>query len=76
MALPYLLFGWGLKSISSNEAVTIGLLEPILVPVWAYFTSGEIPKPWTVWGAAIILTGLVLRYSIGRKAKCPMTNAK
>jgi drug/metabolite transporter (DMT)-like permease len=62
MALPYLLFGWGLKHISSNEAILIGLLEPILLPVWAYLTSGEVPQPWTVAGASIILAGLVLSY--------------
>jgi drug/metabolite transporter (DMT)-like permease len=62
MALPYLLFGWGLKHISGNEAVAIALLEPILMPVWAYFTRGEVPAWWTVTGAAVILAGLALSY--------------
>jgi drug/metabolite transporter, DME family len=63
MALPYLLFGWGLKHISCNEAVVIGLLEPILLPVWAYFTRGEIPHWWTIAGASVILLGLALSYA-------------
>jgi DME family drug/metabolite transporter len=62
MALPYLLFGWGLKHISGNEAVAIGLLEPILTPVWAYFTRGEMPHRWTVAGASVILLGLGLSF--------------
>jgi drug/metabolite transporter (DMT)-like permease len=62
MALPYLLFGWGLKHISGNEAVALGLLEPILLPVWAYLTRGELPAWWTLAGAAVILTGLALSY--------------
>ena len=62
MALPYLLFGWGLKHISSNEAIAIGLLEPILLPVWAYFTRGEVPQWWTIAGASVILIGLALSY--------------
>ena len=67
MALPYLLFGWGLKHISGNEAVAIGLIEPILLPLWAYLTRAEVPKSWTIAGAAIILAGLILRYGLVRK---------
>jgi drug/metabolite transporter (DMT)-like permease len=37
-------------------------LEPILLPVWAYFTRGEVPAWWTVTGAAVILLGLFLSY--------------
>ena len=33
MAVPYVLFARGLRSISSQEATVIGLLEPILLPV-------------------------------------------
>ena len=62
MALPYLLFGWSLKHISGNEAIAIGLLEPILTPVWAYLTRGEMPQWWTMAGASVILLGLVLSY--------------
>jgi drug/metabolite transporter (DMT)-like permease len=62
MALPYLLFGWGLRHISGNEAIAIGLLEPILLPVWAYFTRGEMPQWWTIAGASVILLGLALSY--------------
>ena len=62
MALPYLLFGWGLKHISGYEAIALGLLEPILLPVWAYFTRGEVPAWWTIVGASVILVGLSLSY--------------
>lgn len=64
MALPYLLFVGALRSISSQEAVAIGMLEPILIPLWAYLVSGEVPAPWTVAGAALILIGLSLRYVV------------
>jgi DME family drug/metabolite transporter len=69
MALPYLLFGRGLKHISSNEAVAIGLIEPLLLPVWAYLTMAEVPSWWTVAGAAVILAGLLLRYAIMRERR-------
>jgi drug/metabolite transporter (DMT)-like permease len=64
MALPYLLLIRGLRAISSQEAVAIGMAEPILIPVWAFLVRGEVPAPWTYFGAAMILAGLVLRYVV------------
>ncbi|MFN0018681.1 MAG: DMT family transporter [Pirellulaceae bacterium] len=64
MGLPYVLFARGLKTIPGHEASGIGLLEPLLVPIWAYFvTAGEeIPKWWTLVGGGFIFAGLVVRY--------------
>jgi drug/metabolite transporter (DMT)-like permease len=62
MAVPYTLFGRGLRSISSQEAVAIALLEPIFTPIWAFFVRGEKPAWWTMAGAALIVAGLLLRY--------------
>jgi drug/metabolite transporter (DMT)-like permease len=64
MAIPYLMLIRGLRAISSQEAVALGLLEPILIPIWAFLIREEIPAPWTIVGAALILTGLVLRYAV------------
>ena len=52
MALPYVLFARGLRSITSQEATGIGLLEPLLLPLWVYLAWGEVPAPWT-WSAAL-----------------------
>jgi drug/metabolite transporter (DMT)-like permease len=62
MALSYVIFARGLRSITSQEATVIGLLEPVLLPVWVYLAWGEVPAPWTVMGAGLILAGLLLRY--------------
>ncbi len=64
MALPYLLMVRALRRISGQEAVAIGMLEPILIPVWAFLVRGEVPAWWTAAGAGLILTGLVLRYIV------------
>ena len=64
MALPYVLFARGLRAITSQEATVIGLLEPILLPVWVYLAWDEVPAPWTVVGGGLILTGLILRYGL------------
>ncbi len=64
MAVPYLLLLRGLRAISSQEAVAIGMVEPILIPVWAFLIRGEVPALWTFAGAGMILAGLVLRYVV------------
>lgn len=64
MALPYVLFARGLRSITSQEATVIGLLEPILLPVWVYLAWGEVPAPWTLIGGGLILAGLFLQYAV------------
>lgn len=64
MALPYLLFAHGLRTVSPQEAGAITLLEPLLNPVWAYLISPETETPtWpTIVGGGLILIGLLWRY--------------
>jgi drug/metabolite transporter, DME family len=64
MALPYVLLVRALRSISSQEAVVIGLVEPILMPLWVFLVWGELPARWTILGASLILAGLLLRYVV------------
>jgi drug/metabolite transporter, DME family len=64
MALPYTLLIRGLRSIGSQEAVAIGLVEPVLMPLWVYLVWHEGQAWWTITGAALILAGLGLRYVV------------
>ncbi|MBN2021223.1 MAG: EamA family transporter [Pirellulales bacterium] len=64
MALPYLLMLHGLRAITSQEAAGIGLVEPVVLPLWVFLVWGETPAWWTVAGAGLILVGLVLRYVV------------
>lgn len=66
-ALPYLLFAYGIRKVSSHEASGLVLLEPILVPVWVFLAwrhaaDYEYPAISTLIGAGLILSGLILRY--------------
>ena len=67
MALPYALFARGLKTLGSQEATGLGLLEPVLLPIWVLLAWGEVPAHWTLWGAGMILTGLLLRYTLAER---------
>jgi drug/metabolite transporter, DME family len=62
LAAPYFLFAKGLKKISSQEGACLGLLEPVLVPVWVYVLYRERPEWWTAVGGGLILAGLLYRY--------------
>jgi DME family drug/metabolite transporter len=62
MAVPYVLFTYALKRIAGHEATGIGLIEPLLVPLWAYLAWGDRPAWWTLVGGSFILAGLVVRY--------------
>jgi drug/metabolite transporter (DMT)-like permease len=64
MGLPYVLFAYGLKSISSHEASGLSLLEPVLVPLWVFVAwrtaaDYQFPATTTLIGAALILVGLL-----------------
>ena len=62
MGLPYVLFARGLQRIPGHEATGIGLIEPLLVPLWVYLAWGDRPAWWTLIGGALILIGLSIRY--------------
>ncbi len=62
MAVPYVLFARSLKRIAGHEAMGIGLVEPLLLPTWAYLAWGDRPASWTFVGGAFILAGLAIRY--------------
>jgi drug/metabolite transporter (DMT)-like permease len=62
MGLPYVLFAHGLKRISGHEASGIGLIEPLLNPLWVRIAWGGRPAWWTLVGGAFILLGLAFRY--------------
>jgi drug/metabolite transporter (DMT)-like permease len=62
LGLPYLLFSRGLKSISSQEASLLALLEPVLVPVWVLLVLGNHEtRWWTLVGGGLVCIGLALR---------------
>jgi drug/metabolite transporter (DMT)-like permease len=62
MAFPYVLFAYGLKRIPGHEATAIGLIEPLMNPLWVFLAWGNLPQWWTIAGGACILVGLGIRY--------------
>jgi drug/metabolite transporter (DMT)-like permease len=62
MAIPYALFARGLREIGAPEAGLIGLVEPILNPIWVLLFVHERPAGPTVIGGLFLLVGLAYRY--------------
>lgn len=61
MGLPYVFFAKGLQTTPSQEATGIGLLEPLLLPIWVYLAWNEQPAWWTIVGGMLIFVSLILR---------------
>jgi drug/metabolite transporter (DMT)-like permease len=62
MAIPYALFARGLREVGAPEAGLIGLVEPILNPIWVVLFVHERPAGPTVIGGLFLLAGLAYRY--------------
>ena len=61
IGFAYLLFGYGVAHVQALEASLIGMLEPVLNPVWVFLFLGETPGWWAVLGGAIIVTAVAAR---------------
>ncbi len=62
MAIPYALFARALHDVPAPEAALLGLLEPVLNPIWVYLFLHERPAPATLVGGLFLLGGVTLRY--------------
>ncbi|MBK7126253.1 MAG: DMT family transporter [Dehalococcoidia bacterium] len=61
IGFAYLLFGYGVAHVQALEASLIGMLEPVLNPVWVFLFLGETPGWWAVLGGAIIIAAVAAR---------------
>ncbi len=62
MAIPYVLFARGVRSLQTQEAALLTLMEPVLNPLWVWLFWGE-AAPVSTWvGGGLILGGLAARY--------------
>jgi drug/metabolite transporter (DMT)-like permease len=67
MGTPYLLFAIGVRSLQASEAALITLFEAVLNPIWVWLFLSEV-APLSTWtGGLLILTGLVVRYTVFAK---------
>jgi drug/metabolite transporter (DMT)-like permease len=58
--LPYYLYTIGLRRVPASQAALVTMIEPVLVPLWAYLAVKEIVPISTITGGAVILLALAL----------------
>jgi drug/metabolite transporter, DME family len=61
LGLGYVFFIMGYKHLTAIESSLIGMLEPILNPVWVVFGYGEVPGLWALFGGLVIIGTLIVR---------------
>jgi drug/metabolite transporter, DME family len=69
LGLAYVLFSAGLRRVPALRATVLGLLEPLLNPLWVAIGTGEYPGKGTIAGGGIVLGCLVVDALIPRRAQ-------
>ena len=67
LGIPYLLYTTALKYVAAIDAILVGMIEPILNPVWVYFFIGEAMGEWAFLGGGMVLLGTLGRAFIKQK---------
>jgi drug/metabolite transporter (DMT)-like permease len=68
LGIPYLLYGIAMRGVTAMEATLIPMLEPVLNPLWVGLAIGEVPGPWSLAGAALVLAAVLVRAVARRPA--------
>ncbi len=76
MALPYLLFAHGLKSVPAQAAGVLTLLEPLLNPLVTFLAIGEVPSKQTWVGGFFLLSGVGLQVWRSARRQAGSTGSK
>lgn len=71
VAVAYLSFGWGLRSLSANTVATLTLAEPLTAALLGIAVLGETLSPMTTLGFVILGAALVLLSLPARETRRP-----
>lgn len=69
IGLAYVVFSFGIARIRALEAGLIGMLEPVLNPVWVFLALGEQPGRWAIAGGAIIVAAVLVRAAVSDRGR-------
>ena len=71
IGLAYAFFGFGIARVAALEASLIGMLEPVLNPVWVFAFLGERPGWWAVLGGLVIIAAVTVRTVAAERGRRP-----
>jgi len=66
--IPYYLYTLGMSRVPAYSAALLIMIEPVLVPIWAYLAVGETVPATTIVGGSIILFALVMFVMMSRSS--------
>jgi len=69
IGLAYILFGFGMGHVEALEASLIGMIEPVLNPLWVFLALGEKPGPWAILGGAVIIAAVAVRTVVAERRR-------
>ena len=61
IGVAYALFVYAIARLSALETTLVGMIEPMLNPIWVFLGTGERPSSWAFVGAALIVGSIVTR---------------
>ncbi len=69
IGLAYVVFSYGIARVRALEAGLIGMLEPVLNPLWVFIVLSETPGWWAVAGGAIIIAAVLFQAVSAERAR-------
>jgi drug/metabolite transporter (DMT)-like permease len=66
LGLAYIFYGLAVPHVQALETVLVATLEPILNPIWVYFSLGEVPSSLSIAGGALIVAAITFRSIMSR----------
>ncbi len=60
LGIPYMLMALASKHCPPLTCNLIGVLEPLLNPLWVFIFDGEAPGPWALVGGAIVIASVAV----------------
>jgi drug/metabolite transporter (DMT)-like permease len=59
LGLGLALFSFGARMLPAAVAALVGVLEPVLGPIWVWLIHGEVPNDRTLLGGAVVFAALL-----------------
>lgn len=72
IGVAYIFFGFAMARVQALEASLIGMLEPVLNPVWVFIFLGETPGWWAVLGGTILVSAVATRTWLTERSRAPV----
>jgi len=60
IGLATVLFAYGIKRVTAIQGVLVGVIEPLMNPVWVFLATGEAPTGTALAGGLVIVVAVTL----------------